>query len=130
MAFKFPGMGFLSMFGGGGDSSSMPPMGGFGQMLGDFLKSPNQGASSSSSPSPTPSPTPSPGGLSSMLPGGGVSAPPSASPAPTGSFASQEAIINDLISRSPQHADLLRQFLAAIQPGGMAFRPSGTSYND
>lgn len=45
----FPGMGLFSMLSGGGEGST-PPIGGFGQMLGDVLK----GSSSSEAPAPVP----------------------------------------------------------------------------
>ena len=67
MAFKFPGMGFLSMLGGGNDS--MPGLGGFGQMLGDFLKSPQSSAAPPTAPAPGTAPgQPSSGLGSSALP--------------------------------------------------------------
>lgn len=97
----FPGMGLLSML--GGSNNPMSSMGGFGQMLGDFLKSPSKSSANSSLSQ-----------ASGMVPG--ASAPP-----PGGRQTPEwaQGVINQGIARQPQYADFLRRFL----PGGTGMTP-------
>ena len=112
----FPGMGFLSLLGGGGVGGLAKnpgvALGGFGQMLGDFLKSPQQGSAPSAAPASTPASVSASNPGAGFIPGGRTMG---ASPA---AFAKAMAQLSQGIAQNPQYADFLRQFQSAARPPG------------